>query len=1288
MTELYQTSLNRLNSEEMYISEVNHNYIIIEGIDSFTSGLLFPHNIHYQGHPIGLPFSMSLMEEVKRNQSLLENCTVISSFGHDGRFALLALDCVNLIKGVSLENTLLPNKNYKGTVIANDGTSTIVSVNGQYGFIEGPVEEQVGDSIHVSPVELGSSKLEITRFSRVVSAESRTDRFVEASSTINDFLNKEEDSVISQADKATIEWLLDNTSGITRKNINVVQLQLDLYYRASAQLDLHTFLSENPHYFEERNFWLSCYKDEATNDTKLIIYDVSNIVMEVAINDRGMWITEFSHNKSKTNAQFLIDRNQRALVIPGRNIIIHPDIFVKDDYVETGEIILAQYEVAKKILPRLAHLVKKEKERAGVDYLILRELLSFQEQKEKDLRDELSISINAEDLRITTSTDSEKPAIEILNRPDVGKLFAMKDSDECHIELLRGEEKPLKAILKESEKEGAYLIEFFHSHFSPSELSRSGIEIRRQANINHLKLQQEAIDGFVYGKDEFDIFRKLKQGELSTPEPDMTVSFFDEKFNAVEDGNNQPLAIRKAVNNQDILLIQGPPGTGKTSVIVEIIKQLVINKKERVLVCSQAHSAVKNIFDRLVGCDERIRIGNIDEEETMVSEDIKDHPEYLRNNMLLLNELQKCSRENRTVEKSTLERYLSGYSTPLSKTRFLKEHDKVVQYFSTNQVVGASDYNDILNELRLGLLELGEDAIAFNNARHYQSLNVLMGTCIGIGMDYGLQRSGLIFDTVIIDEAGKANLAEATVPMRLGKKYILVGDQRQLPPYMDREEIKDFIENSDNQNLEQKEVESAISYSLFEDFLQDENFPQGNTVLLNYQYRMNPEIGDYISELFYDGKLLHGRGTEKQRCVLDGYSNAVTFIDTSTKAMNNQRNIAYEQGSAQEGWYNSHEIDIILDNILPKLSLMVANDPTLTVGFITPYRRQRHFLLNKLKDTYFKGCVYTIDSIQGTEFDVVVLSLVRAFDTRRKNRTVGFLDDMRRLNVALSRAKKKLIVLGNLDTLCAKSAHMFEESNSLVSPVKVFRKLREIKVRDANKTSLKLLKDAISQGSVSLNQIFKDCRWNLDKNDYLTFCLELNNNKLEFPLPYNEMFQRYGLCETRIDVKLLEISDKTGRARFRYLPKADIATQIADGIVDTFTAQPIEWIEGATNGMVFRLEDGAEIQLEVSSEISKEDFFLELLDCPNVDKIDLRIYDNGTVNMNSKVYEEFSRLHRKGDVVSLLVIDDHNPQYYIVRCGNVYGKVNKFHRLHLNINQKVQGRVFKVCNRWVNFSVN
>ena len=119
---------------------------------------------------------------------------------------------------------------------------------------------------------------------------------------------------------------------------------------------------------------------------------------------------------------------------------------------------------------------------------------------------------------------------------------------------------------------------------------------------------------------------------MVSPEPDTSFTFFDDKFNNVEEGNNQPIAIRKAVNTNDIFIIQGPPGTGKTSVIVEIIKQLVINRHEKVLVCSQAHSAVRNIYIRLKDTDNRIKIGNIDESDTMEPDDLKElHiPEHTR----------------------------------------------------------------------------------------------------------------------------------------------------------------------------------------------------------------------------------------------------------------------------------------------------------------------------------------------------------------------------------------------------------------------------------------------------------------------------------------------------------------------------------------------------------------------------------------------------------------------------------------------------------------------------------
>lgn len=1272
----------------MYITETKQNFIIVEGDSRFSSAILFPHNIHYKGYPISLPFSLSLMGEVKRNPSLLDKCTVISNFGQDKQYALLALDCSNVVKNASVENTLKLNKIYKGEVIAKIFGTSIISVNGQFGFIESPIVEEIGEPIHISPVEGSSSKLDIARFSRaVLSGESIYADEENDSVNIEDFLDKEELAVIRDSDKAIVQKLLNKTCGLNRKNINVINLELDFCYHPSSQIDLHDFLSKRPHYFEENIFWLSCYTDEGTGDNKFIIYDVNNLVMEVTINEYGMWVTEFSYNKSRTNAKFLVDKNQNALVISGRNIIIHPDIFVKDNYIETGELILAQYDVAKRILFQLSQEVKREKERAGVDYLILKELLSFQERKELELHDRFSIKVEPDHLKLATSEDSEVTVLEVVNMPDMANLFIETDSEECHIEISRGKEKPLFATLKEATMGGSFLIQFYHHHFSLSDLEKTGIEVRRKANVNHLRLQQNAIKDFVDGHNEFDIFRKLKLGELESSEcENMDVEFFDTKFTHVENGNNQPLAIKKAICNKDILLIQGPPGTGKTSVIVEIIKQLVLNKNERVLVCSQAHSAVKNICDRLKDSNDSIRIGNIDVEETMISDDNVDRLKYLKNTMLLLGSLKEAQKKNLTLGEEEFNKYLKDYSSDHTQEHFAKEHEKVCNYFSANQNVEVNDYLDILGELHSELLKMGDEAVSFNITSHYQSLDVLMGTCIGIGMDYDLQNSGIVFDTVIIDEAGKANLAEATVPMQLGKKYILVGDQRQLPPYMDREEVAQFTGESTNQNLTQKEVEAALSYSLFEDFLHDGNFPKGNTVLLNYQYRMNPEIGNYISELFYHNALNHGRGTENQRCILEGYPNAVTFIDTSTYETIDGRNVAYESGNSQDGFYNLYEIKVIERSLLPKLELMVRDDKTLSVGFITPYRNQRQKLLQCLTNSSFKDMVYTIDSIQGTEFDVVVLSLVRAFDPRRGNRTVGFLDDMRRLNVALSRAKKKLIIIGNLNTLCAESAHFQSQESDDIVPVNVFRKLKEIKERSADKTSLSKLKDAIETGIVSKGSLFSGCRWQLE-GEKLRVNIKLNGEMLSFPIKYDKTFQYYGYKEKEINVEFIGIASN-GRPLFEYKPQVSIAQQIQDGYLNTFNARLLGWINDDSLDYEVELEDGATLILNLNADIEDDQFAQTLLNSVEVKTLPFYRYADKTYTLDNSAYRKFKDCHKENENVKITIIDDFDKDIYIVKCEDIYGKiVKKYCRSKLKKNTETRAVIYKMGYNSITFKV-
>ena len=521
--------------------------------------------------------------------------------------------------------------------------------------------------------------------------------------------------------------------------------------------------------------------------------------------------------------------------------------------------------------------------------------------------------------------------------------------------------------------------------------------------------------------------------------------------------------------------------------------------------------------------------------------------------------------------------------------------------------------------------------------------------------------------------------------MQLGKKYILVGDQRQLPPYMDREEVSQFINESSSQNLSQKEVESALSYSLFEDFLHDDNFPESNTVLLNYQYRMNPEIGDYISELFYDRELRHGKGTESQRCVLAGYPNAVTFIDTTTNEVIDGRNIAFEKGNSQDGFYNHYEIKIIEETLVPRLETMISDNPNLSVGIITPYRTQRQKLIQRLKDTAFNGSVFTIDSIQGTEFDVVILSLVRAFDANG-NKTVGFLDDMRRLNVALSRAKKKLIIIGNLRTLCSEGAHFRTEEPSDIVPVEVFRKLKEIKERSVEMTSLAKLQTALENGIIKNGTVFKGCKCETTDSRLLV-TISLDGEDLLFPIKSDDTFKHYGNTEKEVDVKFIGIGSN-GRPRFEYLPKVSIAQQVKDGYKRSFKAKLLGWMNEDSLDYEVEFEDGSSLILNLNARIEDDTFSMVLLNSYEVSELNFYIHADRTATLHKSDYERFKENHNESENVKITIIDDSDKEMYIVKCEDVYGKVlKKYCPNILKKGSEIRALIFKICRYSVTFKV-
>lgn len=1267
------------------------NFLIVEGNKEYEKGILFPFNITFDEGEVSLPFALHVLNELKGNIKMLESAKVISYFGDKKQFANLSFECKNMMQTTHPESPLLENVVYQGKVIAKTKRATIISVNGFYGYTDKVTDKDLEDSIYVTVTRSAANKVSFCSFCIHNGTADNMDLTEQhLSEDIEDFLKKEELVALNEDQRASIEWVLDNIKGTTRKNINVVKEDLCLTYNPMNQSELASFLGKFPHYFAENNFWLSAYLKRNSSKIKLIIYDSQDVVIEVLVDESGMRIEEFSHKMLKSNAQYLLDMNQNALVIAGSKIKFQDSSFHSEDNVEKGVRILNQLHVAKDILLELKKKIKTLKERAGFEYLTLKRYLTYQEGKERECYKRNAVHITENQAQITTAAFSDKTALLLNYMPDLQDLFTEEDGDVCHIEIRRND-KPLNAMMKSAPEEYGYRIEFFNEHIDIEGLKRDGFEIRRRAGVRHLLLQKNAINDFVYGKDKSDIFNKLNNGELISPVPDENIQFFDSKFTNVEEGNNQPLAIRKAVNNNDIFLIQGPPGTGKTSVIVEIIKQLVIHRNERVLVCSQAHSAVKNIYDRLANTDDRIRIGFLDEEETMIPDCLEEHPTFLKNNILLLNKLKKCNK----VEE--IQDLCDGFEYESSaRDIFKKEHKHIMDYHSLEIAEDTSDWITILSDLRKGLTELEKNAAEFNNARHFQGLNVVMGTCIGIGLNTALQRSGVKFDTVIIDEAGKANLSETTVPMQLGRKYILVGDNRQLPPYMDTQEIDEFIKdvhnerNEQNDSLKLEDVQKAISSSLFEDFLGDDNFPKESTILLNYQYRMNPEIGNYISELFYNRGLKNGHGTDRQICTLRSFSSAVTFIDTSSST---DKKRTFEKGSAKEGWYNPEEINVFKDRMLPRLIEAVTEDENISIGIITPYRKQRELLLKEVKGTVLEGCIYTIDSIQGSEFDIVVLSLVRSFNTSYDNRTVGFLDDMRRLNVALSRAKKKLIIIGNLKTLCDKRAHDKKIANLDIEPVEVFKKLRLIQDRTAEKSSIDQLKTLQNENHLKPGDLFTGCTWEWDedhdKTDKMYIHIDLNGTTHTFPMKADAAFKRYGVHQEQINVSFLKLTHNE-RAHFRYEPDKSIAEMVKEGVLTHVKAKLIEWTddEGKKEGL-FRLEDDTEVCLEIFGRIAEGHILFALLESRYIESVPLYIDPKmGTVSLDSKPYTEFENTHKPGDEVKIQVVDSsYSTQYHIVKCGDVYGKVQKSSSPKLARGQEVDATIYKVYKQTINFNI-
>ena len=435
----------------------------------------------------------------------------------------------------------------------------------------------------------------------------------------------------------------------------------------------------------------------------------------------------------------------------------------------------------------------------------------------------------------------------------------------------------------------------------------------------------------------------------------------------------QEKAVNEVLWAKDVAIVHGPPGTGKTTTLVEAINETLM-RESQVLVCAQSNMAVDWISEKLVDRGVNVlRIGN----PTRVNDKMlgftyerrfEAHPDYPQ-----LWAIRKAIRELRKNRKKGSESY----------------HQKLERLKSRATEL----------EIRINSELLGEARVI---------------ACTLVGSAHRLLE-GMKFGTLFIDEAAQALEAACWIPMRRASRVILAGDHCQLPPT-----VKSIAA-----------LRAGLGKTLMERIA--ENKPEVVT-LLKIQYRMNEEIMRFSSDWFYHGEV-ESAPQIKYRSILE-YDSPITWIDTSNEE--NQVTIEgddvvsgekrddinfHEQFVGESfGRINKAEADLTLLTLAEYLTQVGKRrvlEESIDVGIISPYRAQVQYLKRLLKKyEFFKPyrrliSVNTVDGFQGQERDVILISLVRSNDEGQ----IGFLKDLRRMNVAMTRARMKLIILGDKNTM-------------------------------------------------------------------------------------------------------------------------------------------------------------------------------------------------------------------------------------------------------------------------------